>query len=157
MCLIECCTGWSKSLCAPDDYNTDNTISQHTSFLSHYLAQSDCLAADRQGQRDTRRTVTPSVIPNCNCFIMVNYWNCLKYFCVFFVLKSLGAQRLFDHPVLSSHLCVDLSCGLSMLTLCRSYLNPYCLGRKTVFFQWAFKFTCKTRNRYPLKGKNYNN
>jgi hypothetical protein len=26
-----------------------------------------------------------------------------------------------------------------------------------VFFQWAFKFTCKTRNRNPLQGKNYNN
>jgi hypothetical protein len=25
-------------------------LSQHTSFLPHYLAQSDCLAADRQGQ-----------------------------------------------------------------------------------------------------------
>jgi hypothetical protein len=43
------------------------------------------------------------------------------------------------------------------LTLCRSYLNPYCLGRKTAFFQWAFKFTCKTINRNPLQGKIYNN
>jgi hypothetical protein len=40
-----------------------------------------------------------------------------------------------------------------VLTLCCSYLNPYCLGRKTAFFQWAFKFTCKTRNRNPLQGK----
>jgi hypothetical protein len=59
-------------------------LSQHTSFLPHYLAQSDCLAADRQGQADTRLTLTPSVIPNSNYVIMVSYWNCLKYFCVFF-------------------------------------------------------------------------
>jgi hypothetical protein len=39
------------------------------------------------------------------------------------------------------------------LTLCRSYLNPYCLGRKTAFFQWAFEFTCKTRNKNPIQGK----
>jgi hypothetical protein len=27
------------------------------------------------------------------------------------------------------------------LTLCQSNLNPYCLGRKAAFFQWAFKCT----------------
>jgi hypothetical protein len=46
-------------------------------------AQSDCLAADRQGQRDTRLTLTPSVIPNSNYVIMVSDWNCLKYFYMF--------------------------------------------------------------------------
>jgi hypothetical protein len=51
-----------------------------------YLAQSDCLAADRQGQGDTRLTLTPSVIPNSNYVIMVNDWKGLKYFCMFFVL-----------------------------------------------------------------------
>jgi hypothetical protein len=30
--------------------------------------------------------LTPSVIPNFNYFIVVNDWNCSKYFCVFFVL-----------------------------------------------------------------------
>jgi hypothetical protein len=30
---------------------------------------------------------------------------------------------------------------LVALTLCRSNLNPYCLGRKAAFFQWAFKYT----------------
>jgi hypothetical protein len=59
-------------------------LSQHTSFLSHYLAQSDCLAADRQGQGNTRLTLTPAVILNFNYVIMVSDWNCLKYFCVFF-------------------------------------------------------------------------
>jgi hypothetical protein len=58
-------------------------LSQHTSFLPQYLAQSDCLAADRQGQGDTRLTLTPSFIPNSNYVIMVSDWNCLKYFCVF--------------------------------------------------------------------------
>jgi hypothetical protein len=47
-------------------------LSQHTSFLPHYLAQSDYLAADRQGQGDTRLTLTPSVIPNSNYVIMVS-------------------------------------------------------------------------------------
>jgi hypothetical protein len=46
---------------------------------------SDCLAADRQGQGDTRLTLTPSVIPNSNYYYvtMVSDLNCLKYFCVF--------------------------------------------------------------------------
>ena len=47
-------------------------LSQHTSFLPHYLAQSDCLAADRQGQGDTRLTLTPSVIPNSYYVMMVS-------------------------------------------------------------------------------------
>jgi hypothetical protein len=46
--------------------------------LPHYLAQSDCLAADRQGQRDTKHELTPSVIPNYNYVIMVSDWNGLK-------------------------------------------------------------------------------
>jgi hypothetical protein len=58
-------------------------LSQHTSFLPHYLAQSDCLAADRQGQGDTSLTLTPSVIPNSNYVIIVSDWNYLKYFCMF--------------------------------------------------------------------------
>jgi hypothetical protein len=68
-------TGWSKIICAPDDYNTES-----------YLAQSNCLAADHQGQWDTRLTLTPSVIPNSNYVIIVSDWNCLKYFCLFSVL-----------------------------------------------------------------------
>jgi hypothetical protein len=51
-----------------DDYNTES----YTSFLPHYLAQSDCLAADRQGQWDTRLILTPSVIPNSNYVSMVS-------------------------------------------------------------------------------------
>jgi len=47
---------------------------------------------------------------------------------------------------------------LEGLTLCRSYLKPYCMGRKTVLFQRAFKFTYYTRNRSPLQEKkNHNN
>jgi hypothetical protein len=41
------------------------------------------LAADRQGQGDTRLTLTPSVIPNSNYVITVSDRNSLKYFCVF--------------------------------------------------------------------------
>ena len=43
--------------------------------------------------------------------------------------------------------------ALENLTLCRSYLKPYCMGRKTAFFQRAFKFTYYTRNRSPLQEK----
>jgi hypothetical protein len=59
---------------------SDQKVSVHLSFLPHYLAQSDCLAADRQGQGDTRLTLTPSVISNSNYAIMVRDWNSLKYF-----------------------------------------------------------------------------
>jgi hypothetical protein len=31
-------------------------------------------------------------------------------------------------------LAVDVLLSTYRLTLCRSYLNPYCLGRKTAFF-----------------------
>jgi hypothetical protein len=54
-------TGRSKILSAPDYYNTES-----------YLAQSDCLAANRQGQVDTSITLTPSVIPNSNYVIVVS-------------------------------------------------------------------------------------
>jgi hypothetical protein len=50
---------------------------------------------------DTRLTLTPSVDPNSKFVITVSDWNCLKYFCLFFVLQSSGAQRLFDRPVLN--------------------------------------------------------
>jgi len=40
--------------------------------LPHYLPQSDCLAADRQGQGDARLTLMPPVIPNSNYVIMVS-------------------------------------------------------------------------------------
>jgi hypothetical protein len=69
-------TGWSKILCARDvvkyALQQITPLSQHTSFLPHYLAQSDCLVADRQGQGDTRLTLTPSVTPNSNYVIMVS-------------------------------------------------------------------------------------
>jgi hypothetical protein len=51
-------------------------------------------------------------------------------------------QNLTKSPEVSIH-----------LTLCLSYLNPYCLGRITAFFQWAFKFPYCPRNRSPLHGK----
>jgi hypothetical protein len=53
-------------------------------FLPHYLPQSDFLATGRQGQGDTRLTLMSSVIYNSKYIIMVSYWNCLKYFCLFF-------------------------------------------------------------------------
>jgi hypothetical protein len=72
VCVYVCIYRVIKSLCSPDDYSTES-----------YLAQSDCLAADRLGQGDIRLTLTPSVIPNSNYVIMISDSNCLKYFCVF--------------------------------------------------------------------------
>jgi hypothetical protein len=57
---------------------------QSVSRQSHYLAQSDCSSTDRQGQGDTRLTLTPSVIPNSNYVIMVSDRKCLKHFSVIF-------------------------------------------------------------------------
>jgi hypothetical protein len=62
----------------------DPKVSVHLMVtMPYYLAQSHCLAAERQGQgqEDTRLTLTPSVIPNSNYVIMISDWNCLKYFC----------------------------------------------------------------------------
>jgi hypothetical protein len=70
---------WSKCLCASDVTSNVQSVPR----LSQYLAQSDGLAADRQGQEGTRLTLTPSVITNSNYVITVSDWNCLKYFCVF--------------------------------------------------------------------------
>jgi hypothetical protein len=50
------------------------------------LLGSVCLAAERQGQRGTRLTLMPSVIPTSVYVIMVSDLNYLKYFCGFLVL-----------------------------------------------------------------------
>jgi hypothetical protein len=52
--------------------------------LQTFIDKTKCVPEDRQGQGDTRLTLTPSVIPNSNYVIMVSDWNCLKCFCVFF-------------------------------------------------------------------------
>jgi hypothetical protein len=115
---------------APDEVQSDQKVSVHLMiiqkvcvyihtyiYIHTYLAQSDRLATDRQGQGDTRLTPT-SVIPNSNYVIMVNDWNCLKYLCVFVVLFSSGAQRLFDKSVLHLHLqCSSLYC-VAVTVLC---------------------------------------
>jgi hypothetical protein len=69
--------------------------SQHTSLLPHYLAQSDCLVADRQGQGDTRLTLTSSVIPNSNYVIMVSDRKCLKYFLRVFCTVIIRCKETF--------------------------------------------------------------
>jgi hypothetical protein len=61
--------------------------------LQVFIDTPNCVLEDRVQHS------TPSVIPNCNYVIMVGVWNCLKYFCVFFVLLLSGEQRLFYHPV----------------------------------------------------------
>jgi hypothetical protein len=48
-------------------------LSGHTSFLPQNLVQSDSLAADRQGQGDTRLTIQPVCF--CSCIYMNQYVN----------------------------------------------------------------------------------
>jgi hypothetical protein len=63
--------------CCLREVQVDQNVSVHLMITlqkvasPHYLVQSDCLAADRQSQGDTRHTLTPSVIPNSNYVIMV--------------------------------------------------------------------------------------
>jgi hypothetical protein len=43
------------------------------------------------------------------------------------------------------------------LTLCHSYLNPYCLGRKTAFFfSGHLNLHAKPKTGIPYREKNYN-
>jgi hypothetical protein len=73
---------WDVSLPFPHRVIKKSLCNWWLQYLQ-YLAQSDCLATDRQGQRHTRLTLTPSVIPNYNYVIMVSDWKCLKYFCIY--------------------------------------------------------------------------
>jgi hypothetical protein len=75
----------------------------HTSFLPHYLAQPECLTADRQGQGDTRLSLTPSVILTFNYVIMVSDWNCLKYFFWFFCTVIIRCTETFWSPCIISN------------------------------------------------------
>jgi hypothetical protein len=43
------------------------------------------------------------------------------------------------------------------LTLCRSCLNPYCLGRKTAFFSGHLNLHAKPETEIPYREKNYYN
>jgi hypothetical protein len=70
-----------------------------------FLAQYDCLAADRQGQGDTRLILTPSVIPNSNYVIVVSDWNCLKHFCVFLYCNR-QAHRFYIYLNYKRKLCM---------------------------------------------------
>jgi hypothetical protein len=72
----------------------------HTSFLPHYVAQSDCLAVDRLGQGDTILTLTPSVIPNFNYVFMVSYWNSLKYFACFCAVVIMCTETFWSPCVI---------------------------------------------------------
>ena len=72
-------------------------------------------------------------------------------------LHGLHSQKLFHSKIkhwsgnerqqLYKITCSCFRYPLSHLTLCRSYLKPYCMGRKTAFFQRAFKFMYYTRNK----------
>jgi hypothetical protein len=51
----------------------------------------------------TRLPLTPSVTPNSNYVIMVSDWNCLKYFCVFFLYCNHQVHRDFLITLYNDH------------------------------------------------------
>jgi hypothetical protein len=93
---------------------------QYTPFLPHYLAQSDGLAADRQGQGDTRLTLAPSVVRKSIYVIVVSDWNCLKYFCMF-LYRNHQVHRDFWSPCMipaeNSEICNLWYWSLSLVRL----------------------------------------
>jgi hypothetical protein len=68
-------------------------------------------------------------------------------------LESLEVQSGKAEQLIKSLRKHTLEIQQYSLTLCLSYLNPYCMGRKTAFFHRAFKFTYYTRNRSHLQEK----
>jgi hypothetical protein len=100
---------------------------QHTSFLPHYVAQSDCLSADHQGQGDTRLTLMPSIIPNSNYVIMVSDWNCLKYFCLFFCTVLIRCTETFWSPFIIIIIIIIILIVAILLKASRSKPDERCL------------------------------
>jgi hypothetical protein len=80
-------TGWSKSLCAPDDYNTQS-----------YKLMFKLSPASLQNLRDTRLTLTPSVIPNSKYVIMV-IENFKNIFAFLLCCNHQVDREFFYHPV----------------------------------------------------------
>jgi hypothetical protein len=89
------CTGILRSLQDAVVIQDDKKFSVQLMISIHILAKSVCLAANRQGQGDTRLTLTPCVIPYCNYFTMVSDCNCLKYFCIFFCIVIMRYTETF--------------------------------------------------------------
>jgi hypothetical protein len=58
-----------------------------------------------------------------------------------------------DKHRIELEIVVSYASKFMVLTLCLCYLKSYCMGRKTAFFQRAFKFTYYARNRSPLQEK----
>jgi hypothetical protein len=93
------CIRWSKSLYAPD-YDTESlSIVQNVPRQSPDIDTPNCFLEDRQGQGDTRLTLSPSVIPNSNYVIMVSDWNFLKCFCVFFCSVIRRTKTFLSHCI----------------------------------------------------------
>jgi hypothetical protein len=137
-------TGWSKILCAPDDYDTES-----------FLAQSDCLTADRQGQGDTRLILTPSVIPNSNYAIMVSDWNCLKYFCVFFFTVIIRCTETFWSPCMCIYIYICIWAHLYIymyIYICLYTSVSTCLSYTTFFLDPQL---FKVNAVYPLGKPGY--
>ena len=93
--------------------------------------------------------------------VLVHNFYFKKILVLYTITKLQLVNTTFIVSVYASLICLRGTAWLplaeSSLTLCRSNLKLHCMGRKTVFFQQAFKFTYYTRNRSPLQEKNHNN
>jgi hypothetical protein len=98
----------------------------------NYLDQSDYLVADRQGQGDTRLTLTPSVIPDSNYVIMVNDWNWLKYFWFFLYSNNQVHREFLIAPMYNCTRCLMLSLPwISYNKALIKYLNQRGIARNS--------------------------
>jgi hypothetical protein len=136
------CTGLSfvyrvikRSLCT--------CLSQHTSFLPHYLHQSDCFKTDRQGQGDTIVTQTPSVISNSNYVIVVRDWNCLKYFS-YFCIVIIMCTETFLSPCITGALFPSV---MITFLICNSVFVIWPTNARVynVFVTYCLSQTCLNR------------
>jgi hypothetical protein len=105
--------------------------------------QSDCLAADRQGQGDTRFKLTPSVITDSNYVIKVSDWNFLKYFCLFCTV-IIRCTETFYHPVPSLFQITTETTHTAFCILLREWTKaqaqkPFAaLNNPTSYYTWQF-------------------
>jgi hypothetical protein len=95
-------------------------IRKVTSFLPHYLAQTDFLAADCQGQGNTILTLTPSLIFNSKYIIMVSNWNCLTLSLLMSYIYDM--ELLVKPEILTSYIYIYMYLRLATLEAVSFYL-----------------------------------
>jgi hypothetical protein len=83
----------------------DHKVSVHLTIIIQKVTSNIQSVPRQSAERgDTRLTLTPSVTPNSNCVIVVSYWNCLKYFCLFFTVIIRCTQTFWSSCICLSWL-----------------------------------------------------